>query len=101
MAQVIGASELKTSRKPAIHVNAPMEFFRRDQINHPANEDTRENRPEPRQKANQQCGNAVSCEQEKNVLWRVGKCDVFWCLRRSYPRVMFAMPCAERITRVV
>ena len=30
MAQVINASELKASGKPAIHVNAPMDFFRQD-----------------------------------------------------------------------
>jgi hypothetical protein len=40
VAHVISASELKTGRKPSLHVNPPMDFFSGDEVSRPSHEDT-------------------------------------------------------------
>jgi len=38
MAHVISTSETETGRQPSVHVNSPVDFFGRDQVDSPPNE---------------------------------------------------------------
>jgi hypothetical protein len=41
MGHVICTSEAETGRQPSVHMNPPVDFFGRDQVDSPANEDAR------------------------------------------------------------
>jgi hypothetical protein len=46
MPHMISSGESQTWGQPPIHVNTPMSLFRHNQVDRPANEDTRKNSPQ-------------------------------------------------------
>ena len=91
MAHVISASKPKSGRKPAVHVNTPMDLFSRNQVDSPTNEDTAKNSPAAHPGSNQKCWNAVDNVQEKNVQWGTDERHVFCFLSSTDLRMVLVM----------
>jgi hypothetical protein len=62
MARVIGAGEVQSGRKPAVHVNPPVDFLAQDQLHRPTDEDTAENPLLAEQKTDEEGWDSVDHE---------------------------------------
>ena len=101
VAHVINASELKTRRKPAVHVNPPVDLFGGNQIEHPPNEDTWQNSAETDQSTNQERWNSIDGEQKDNIRRGADKRHMFRFFGSTDLRMVIVMSNSERAARPV
>ena len=101
MAHVISASELKAERKPAIHVNPPVNFFRKDYIEHPSDEDSGENAFNSGEPSDQERWKSIDNVEKNNVQRGTDQRNVFSFLGSTCIRVVPVMPGAERAARAM
>src|SRR5215469_2219455 len=101
MAHVIGAGKLKAGRKPAVPVNAPVNFFSGNYIDRPAKENSCEDFPQAEQETDGKRQSSVDREQKKNVQRRRDQGHVFCFFRSTDLRVVPLMSGSQRIARTV
>ena len=94
MAHMVGTGKAETARQPSIHMNAPMDFFRRDEINRPAHKDAGSN-SEAKEKINGNHNDSIAGEQTSYVPWGLAERSVFWLLGSADLRVMLEMSSGE------
>ena len=62
MTHVVGAGKVKSGRKPAVHVNPPVDFLAQNQIRRPAEEDAAKNPLQPEQNADEEGWDSIDHE---------------------------------------